>query len=291
MFQQSVFSFTVCTLTHFISFLDSIFNYIIFACYLYGDEWLCSLNLIQQNSTPVTYLRLVAHQIQGRWLLFVGPVLLDPLISHVQKSVQFPFPNTTLVFLAWARGEPALCSGRKTKKEKKNHVHIWFHFWMFFWEANECVCGRDTEKETECICASDLFNLGRHTRPISETFSGGGEKKSSLNSSGLDAYRRRHGALSLPLSVAASHAQTEICARTRCTRNTRALVSLLFAHTHTQPRTQRERNTQKMLLSVFGCSVTAGAEKAMCLRWQVHSGVSSVPTTRLQNNITMFSRA
>lgn len=45
------------------------------------------------------------------------------------------------------------------------------------------------------------------------------------------------------------------------------------------------------MLGVYGCSVIAGAEKAMCLQWQVHSGVSSVPTTRLQNNITLSSSA
>lgn len=35
--------------------------------------------------------------------------------------------------------------------------------------------------------------------------------------------------------------------------------------------------------------VITGAEKAMCLQWQVHSGVSSVPFAGLENNITGFS--
>lgn len=52
--------------------------------------------------------------------------------------------------------------------------------------------------------------------------------------------------------------------------------------------THEQRTTQKML-TVFGSSVIAGAEKAMCLQWQVQSGVSSVPTTRHQNNITLSS--
>ncbi len=78
-----------------------------------------------------------------------------------------------------------------------------------------------------------------------------------------------------------SHSQTH--AHRRCWSNTLLSVSL-------SPLTHVQRTTQKML-SVFGCSVIAGAEKAMCLQWQVHSGVSSVPTTRLQNNITLFSSA
>jgi len=45
------------------------------------------------------------------------------------------------------------------------------------------------------------------------------------------------------------------------------------------------------MLNVFGCSVITGAEKAMCLQWQVHSGVSFVQTTRLQNNIPLSSCA
>lgn len=61
-----------------------------------------------------------------------------------------------------------------------------------------------------------------------------------------------------------------------------------LAHTLIRARVQR---TIQKLLSVFGWSVITGAEKAMCLRWQVHSGVSSFSTTRLQNNITLSSGA
>lgn len=59
---------------------------------------------------------------------------------------------------------------------------------------------------------------------------------------------------------------------------------------HSLSSTCIQRTTERML-RVFGCSVTAGAEKAMCLQWQVHSGVSSFLTTKLQNNITLFSSA
>lgn len=63
---------------------------------------------------------------------------------------------------------------------------------------------------------------------------------------------------------------------------------LPFSLTHTPAHAHQHTQT---MLCVFGSSVTTGAEKAMCLQWQVHSGVSSVPTTRLQNNITLSSSA
>lgn len=108
------------------------------------------------------------------------------------------------------------------------------------------MCVGKTQKKRQSVSMPATCLTSDDTLAPFQKLSGEEGKKSSLNSSGLDAYRRRHGALSLPLSVAASHAQTEICARTRCRRNTRALVSLLFAHTHTTTHTEREEHSENV---------------------------------------------
>lgn len=82
------------------------------------------------------------------------------------------------------------------------------------------------------------------------------------------------------LFLSPSHSQTH--AHRQCTSNTLPSLSLSHSHMYKEPLRK---------CWVFGCSVIAGAEKAMCLQWQVHSGVSSVPTTRLQNNIALSSSA
>ena len=83
-------------------------------------------------------------------------------------------------------------------------------------------------------------------------------------------------------SVSVSQPLTVKCTRALGKKHTRAR-DLTHTLLHVQRSTQRKKEL------VFGCGEITEAEKAMCLRWQVHSGVSSVPFARLENNITGFS--